>query len=152
MHLDAQAAIEKLQPYHGVEGFEVEPLWWLNELNRREKHRALQVVAAFHGWSRVLDPRRVGNLAGFVIEEGEEEHLTDHYVPISGRTKIVTWRLRLLPKDPEKPVRLNPLPMLDVAFDPDTPCVPQWPIVPVITRIVAAIDEDVIPALRDYLS
>jgi hypothetical protein len=38
---DAQAAIKRLQPYHGRNGYGSDPLWLLNELSRIDKHRTL---------------------------------------------------------------------------------------------------------------
>src|SRR5215211_784589 len=41
----AQAEVERSQPYHGPVP-EIESLWRINEFNRLDKHRAVQVVPA----------------------------------------------------------------------------------------------------------
>jgi len=47
IHPDAQAEIERLQPYQYGQMFQSHPLWQLNELSRIDKHRAIHVVAAY---------------------------------------------------------------------------------------------------------
>lgn len=42
----AQEIIERLQPYNRSELPESDPLWYLHELNRTDKHRVLHVVSA----------------------------------------------------------------------------------------------------------
>ncbi len=42
---EATAIIERLQPYHGGDKYNLETLWILRELSNRDKHRVVNVVA-----------------------------------------------------------------------------------------------------------
>ena len=153
----AQAEIERLQPYHRAHAYDTDPLWRLGELNNVDKHRLLHVVQRVmtgavlpvngpnlprHLWS--MNVAAIGRADGqpFVLDIRGN-------IAAEGRTLVARWPM--LPIDPSKPMHMNFRPALDVVFESGTPLVAEAPILEVLQEINDYIVSRVLPPLVGFL-
>ncbi len=157
MDTSAQAIIERLQPYHRGHAYADHPLWLLTTLNNVDKHRAIHLVGA------VLDGvglpvngpalprgRWSVNIAGYGIP-GEVSRITVEGGPVEPdrRTKVV--RCAPILTDPNKKMRMNLAPRLDVQFDTATPSIGGESAMGVLGRLHDYVLTDVIVPLIGFL-
>jgi hypothetical protein len=82
-HPDAQAIIERLQPYQAGEQWESHPLWILRQLSDFDKHRRLPIVGTYAR----LGPSQVAGPNAYI------EYLQLHAAggPLERKTPLITW-------------------------------------------------------------
>jgi hypothetical protein len=140
----AQAEIELLQPYRRGDAFEDDPLWRLQELNRRDKHRILHVVGA-HAGGVALNFDRSVNVAGI-----GKTYVRGLGGPVDGRTQIGRWD-GMFPIDPRREMRVNLRPTLNVVFHSATPLVGGAAVIDVLVGVNDYIVGDVLSLLSPFL-
>lgn len=116
----AQAEIERLQPYHRGNGYGLDPLWILHDLDRINKHRLLHVVVAQGiGLHAQFLPGSATDLARFHYEP-VEGYLGMRLFsgPIETDTKIATTMQ--VPNKPRDYVGMDYEPMFEIRFTPGT--------------------------------
>lgn len=142
----AQAAVERLQPYQRGPAFREDPLWIVHELNIMDKHRALHTVAAWSD-SALLDPRRSRNYGGSA--PNGLQHISVTQGPVETRTEI--GRMALQPLDPELDMRVEVQNSLRIAFGPGNGRVEFESVVPKLGELDALLFTGVLPALEKFL-
>jgi len=106
MHPSAQAAVEKMQPYHRGKGFDSHPLWQLHCLSNIDKHRLL-LITVFASQGAILSPDgmiNVANIANMNVRGG----------PVERDTKVLEYWAR--PVDPDREMHVEFRPAFGVAF------------------------------------
>jgi hypothetical protein len=137
LHPDAATAIEDLQPHKRRDGCADDPLWWLHELARIDRHRLLHLTVA--------QLRSVGiggdnvRIEGLVIE---------HVGPgaVDG-TELGSCSVR--PINPGRPMQMNVTPEPDIIFKEGL--VSGRSVLEVLREIHRHINEEVLPPLSPFL-
>ena len=153
IHPGAQASIRAFQPYQRPQDLKSHPLWWLNELNRVDKHQTLAVCAAV---PMLLRARRKGE-TGFGVStvvnalHGSFQTL-DYASTTLGelKTDAVFFRYAGVPLIAVEHINPNPKIPLDVAFGHGQPVELEL-VVPVLEAIYNFISDRVVPALTQFL-
>jgi len=144
---NAQTIIEGLQPYMRGQSFEDNPLWWLQELNRLDKHRLLHLLAASAG-AVTIDFAHMKNVAALTGPSS----VVNIPGPVDGRTKVNRWLVTPTPIDPNKEMYMHFPPSLCILFDPLTPVVGGKDVLLTLTAIhhhmVAAVFAPLQPFLK----
>jgi hypothetical protein len=141
-HPDAQAKVERLQPYQRGYSFRRDPLWRLHDLNIADKHRLLHTVAGnFNRVGIYADAnanwkQRPGE---WIVNAGALE----------GRTKVASMGLE--PIDPTREMHVNAIAPIEVVFGSGTPLVQRHSVLEVLGDIYNHVSQVVIPALTPYL-
>jgi len=148
----AQAEIERVQPYHRGSAYDEDPLWWLHELSRFDKHRLLNIVGI------AIESIGMENFEFENLDHGDgltnppEPLMTFmHMGPLKGRTQLAQWAMKLVAADPTKGVTVTFRPNLDVAFAPATPVVGRRGVLSVLTAIDDHLVCNVLPPLVAFL-
>jgi hypothetical protein len=141
----ARAVIEALQPYQLGSAYKTHPLWVLNELSRRDKHRFKFAAVASGNGVRFNGPGHI-NLAGHPAGEWK---VHSAILEVGKRTPLVSMPVR--PIDPDQPVRLNIQPNVDVGFGAGTPLVAGRPVLDILAGLHNYIVDEVLPRLELFL-
>ena len=151
MHPDAQAIIERLQPYHLGAAFRDHPLWQLNELDRINKHRLLHTVATANiAWQIAIPGKHPGRdrvlPEDLVMAEGVTEIKR---CSVETDTEIGSFALRTdrTLKDAEQQIG----PTFAVAFGSTVPDLEFEPVLDVLGSVHNYVAIEVFPALRPFL-
>lgn len=95
--------IEMVQPYRGTFGPEGTILYWLNDLARKDRHRALHVVGAY---ITEAEPEIYAPKATLTLYEGVD-------VPVLLNRKEVVARFEVFPYAPGDQIEANPQAAID---------------------------------------
>lgn len=154
---NAQAEIERLQPYKRGQAYDTDRLWQLNAVNNIDKHRRLHVVTrVMPGASlpvpgpnlpRAHGPRNVAAIGLASNEPFTIEVKGD--IAAEGRTLVARWPM--LPVDPSKKMHMGFRPVLDVVFDPATPLVGEESVGGTVRALHDHITANVVPPLARFL-
>jgi hypothetical protein len=151
---DAQAIVERLQPYQRGDDFKIHPLWILHELARISRHRFLHAgVVAFAGVN-LRDVDAIRRAIGPGTSEIAFEVFTSR---VEGRTHIGSLTVEASPAYPEMNMHVHPT--LDVVFPDGTPSfetdrggfTPAGSMIATLRTIYDFIVHDVVPPLADHL-
>jgi hypothetical protein len=146
-HPDAQAAVERLQPYQRGNEFRSDPLWLLHELDRVSKHRLLHAGVAVGAGNllRLEPPYEAMNVRA--IGPGLIDSIGG---PLDTDTPIARW-WGVRPIDPNAEVNMEIHPALQVAFRPEAVGSQDKLVVPTLAELYNHIVGKVIPSVTPYL-
>lgn len=138
MHPDAQAVIQRLQPYHR-DGAKHDYLMVLDDLARVDRHRTLHLTPAF-----------VVNTAADIVfaRDLDITEATLHLGPVKDGAKVATFRYTVTGPSPEMHVAISP--EFGIAFDHAWPGDGR-PVVEALATIRLYITEVVFPPLERFL-
>lgn len=140
----AKTAVEALQPYHRGQTFTSDPLWWLHELDRIDKHRFLHTAMTYSigaGWT----PTETVNLRAF-----GPGFITVFAGPVErGAPVIRIGGVHLA--DPHCDVHVEVNPAFNVVFGPQTPVVREQPVLQTAATIYNHITANAVPSLSQFL-
>jgi hypothetical protein len=140
----AKAAVESLQPYHRGQRFTSDPLWWLHELDRIDKHRFLHTAVTYSvsaGWRPIqsVNLRAIG--PGFI---------TAYAGPVERGAPVVRiGGIHLA--DAHSDVHMEVNPAFNVVFSTQAPAVGEKPVLQTAATIYNHIGTNVMPALSQFL-
>jgi hypothetical protein len=140
----AKTAVEALQPYHRGQRFADDPLWWLHELDRIDKHRFLHTAVAYAvgaGWrpDLTVNLRAIG--PGFIRAYGGPVERGAPVIRIGG--------VHLA--DPHGDVHVEVHPAFDVVFGAQTPAVREKPVLQTAAAIYNHIAANAVSPLSQFL-
>ena len=141
---EAQAIIERLQPYHRRKNPDTRSLRQLQELSNIDKHRLLHVTySAFKGSDFEFEVANVAGLTDFGFRPG----------PLKRNAPVATWRA--MPIDPSRGMKVDVKIELttDITFGKASPAISArgQSVVKTLFDIGAFIASDVLPPLCDVL-
>jgi hypothetical protein len=145
IHPDAQAVIERLQPYQLGSDFRSHQLWRLYDLARIDRHRLLH-LSVVHSGGFLWNPSAHMNVGG--IGPGAIVSLGGEIEP--GKLTEIA-RMPVTPDDPKERVYVDIKPALEVVFADDTPT-PGESVVAVLGAIYNYVVSDVLGSLERFLS
>ncbi len=136
----AQSIIEGLQPYQHGKDFDAHPLWVLNELCNRDKHRVLNMVTGVINTLQIVPGSLVNcrHGPGEIIPLGRT---------VNGEIQIASVPLEKI--DPDLQIGMNINFTLKVVFSGILPA--QLNVIDTLGEIHRYITEEVIPPLTPYL-
>jgi hypothetical protein len=140
MDTAAQAIIESLQPYHGKNGLEREPLWQLHDLNRIDKHRQLTICVAAN--KHITTEQ---NASGEIID-GLYCDVIDGALSVDA--VVCQYGYRTL--DPSAHVDMKAIPAIQVALRYGNP-VQTLLVVQALEALCKFVSQDVVAKLAQFL-
>jgi hypothetical protein len=145
IHPDAQAVIERLQPYHRRKNPGTRALWQLHELANIDKHRLLHIT---YGGQR-------GSTATFVKARNVAQINGPGFIPRPFKRNAIVAEYKVLPVDPRYGYELHMEPevLTHITFGKGSLArsVRGQSVLPTLYGIGAFIASDVLPPLADLL-
>jgi hypothetical protein len=143
-HPEAQALVERHQPYHAEQGGALHPLLLVHDLDRISKHRLIHTALAF-GSGTTWDPGANQNL--LAIGPGL---IRVFHQPLQGDTPVAEfWGIHPIIASEEVEMDLHPA--VDVALDTGGGTGDHAPVARMLNQVYKAIRDDIVPRYERFL-